>query len=89
MQASMASCVMVCTWVWLRVLWEGAPDAIILGFLLRMPISVMRCKCHSFFGEGGFFGGSGYGKTLHSKFDRVGVTGGNVASCILGQTFLL
>ncbi len=58
----MASCVMVRTWVWLRVLRAGASNAKVLGFLLRMPISVMRCNHRSFLGESGFSGGLGFGK---------------------------
>ncbi len=85
----MASCVMVHTWVWLRVLRAGASDAKVLGFLLRMPISAMRCNCHSFLGESGFSGGLGCGKTLCSKFDPVVVTGGEGTLCILGENLLL
>jgi hypothetical protein len=85
----MASCVMVHTWVWLRVLRAGASDAKVLGFLLRMPISAMCCDRRSFLGESGFSGGLGCGKTLCSKFNHVGVTGGEGASCILGENLLL
>ncbi len=85
----MASCVMVCSWVRLRVLRVGASDAKILGFLLRMPISAMRCDRRSFLGESGFSVGLGCGKTLRSKFNRVGVTGGVGALGILGENLLL
>jgi hypothetical protein len=34
-------------------------------------------------------GGLDFGKTLRSKFNRVGVTGGEGASCILGEKLLL
>ncbi len=85
----MASCVMVPTWVWLRVLQAGASDAKVSGFLLRMPILAMRCNRRSFLGESGFSGGLGCGKTLRSKFNRVGVTGDEGALCILGENLLL
>jgi hypothetical protein len=86
----MASYVMVCTWVWLRVLQAGASDAKVLGSLLRMPISAMRCDCRSFLGESGFSSGLGCGKTLRLlKFNGVGVTGGEGALCILGENLLL
>jgi hypothetical protein len=85
----MASCVMVCTWVWLRVLRAGVSNSKVLGFLLRMPISAMRCNRRSFLGESGFSGGLGSGKTLRSKFNHVGVTGGVGASGILGENLLL
>ncbi len=85
----MASCVMVRTWVWLRVLWADASDAKVLGFLLRMPISAMRCDHRSFLGESGYSGGLGCGKKLRSKFSHVGVTGGVGASGILGENLLL
>ncbi len=88
MQASMASCVMVCTWVWLRVLQAGASDAKVLGFLLRMPILAMHCDCRSFLGESGFSGGLGCGK-LCLKFNHVGVIGGEGTPCILGENLLL
>ena len=85
----MASCVMVRTWVWLHVLRAGASDAKVLGFLLRMPILAMRCDRRSFLGESGFYGGLGFGKMLRSKLNRVGVTGGEGALCILGENLLL
>ncbi len=85
----MASCMMVCTWVWLRVLQAGASDAKVLGFLLRMPISAMRCDRRSFLGESGFSGGLGCGKTLRLKFNRVGVTDSVDTLGILGENLLL
>jgi hypothetical protein len=85
----MASCVMVRTWVWLRVLWAGASDAKVLGFLLRMPISAMRCNRRSFLGDSGFSGGICCEKMLQSKFNHVGGTGGEGALCILGENLLL
>ncbi len=85
----MVSCVMVRTWVWLLVLRAGASDAKVLGFLLRMPILVMHCDRRSFLGESGFSGWLGFGKTLRLKFNRVGVTGGEGALCILGENLLL
>jgi hypothetical protein len=80
---------MVHIWVWLRVLRAGASDAKVLGFLLRMPISAMRCDRRSFLGESGFSGGLGCGKTLRLKFNHVGVTGSVGALGILGENLLL
>ena len=98
MHANMASCVMVRTWVWLRVLRAGASDAMDLGVLLRMSMSAMRWDRRGFLGESfsgklrfgtSFFGGLGSGKSLWSNCNLVGTTGGDGASCILGEKILL